>query len=126
MKERLKSVKIYLPCSAENAEVSGNLGRKTVCDGETIDLTEISRFDDNKGEISIICCGEEINVNVLKSENVKAMYIVSDDALSYGRNYVDAVKGRGVGASMTLISLDGSVIYDNALSEIKSRGKSLI
>ncbi len=63
-------------------------------------------------------------VNVIKSENICAIFLTSDDIDSYGRSYVDAMKGNSSTGSMRMLDESGNMIYDASLSQIKSRGNS--
>ena len=61
---------------------------------------------------------------VMQSANVPALYITSDDAADEGRDFVDASKSNETTAQMKLVDEDGTVIYDNALTQVKARGNT--
>ncbi|MGN0046302.1 MAG: CotH kinase family protein [Eggerthellaceae bacterium] len=63
-------------------------------------------------------------LNVRRSENIAGMYLTSDDPVTYGRGFVEAVKGNEASGSMTMVNADGSVVYDGDLKQIKGRGNS--
>ena len=54
------------------------------------------------------------------------MYLVSEDAVNKGREWVDssADKSNKAKGSMVMQSADGTLVYDGALSQIKGRGNS--
>ena len=64
------------------------------------------------------------SLRVMASANIGAIFLTSSDPTNYGRDYVEAVKGNSTTGSMVMLDENGGVIYDNTLSQIKSRGNS--
>ena len=62
-------------------------------------------------------------LHILRSANIGAMFMTSDPD-SGGRAYVEAVKGNSIKGALVMLDADGTVIYDDTLSQIKSRGNS--
>ena len=67
-----------------------------------------------------------MDVKILFSGNVSAMYLVSDDPVNKGRTWVEASpdKSNKATGSMVMQNADGTVVYDDALTQIKGRGNS--
>lgn len=127
---------LFLPANADPTALSisgtnlplrksGNLGSTT---DATFDLSAIATPDDSgiyalvltlDGDTSI-----EIKLNILVSEYLNSIFLTSSDPQYEGRDYVEAVKGNSTTGSMVMLSSDGSVLYDGALTQIKSRGNS--
>lgn len=96
----------------------------------TVDLTSLCSGSDNykltfKTSASA-GAAETREVTVVCSANVAAMYLVSEDAVNKGREWVDssADKSNKAKGSMVMQSADGTLVYDGALSQIKGRGNS--
>lgn len=68
----------------------------------------------------------EFSLKVMFSENIGAMFLISDDPVNQGRQWVEASadKSNKATGSMTLLNSDSSVVYDGALTQIKGRGNS--
>lgn len=67
---------------------------------------------------------EPMTIHVMKSQNISALYLISDDPVSQGREYVDASKSNETTAKMTMVAANGSIVYDGNLTQIKARGNS--
>ena len=69
--------------------------------------------------------GIQYTLNIMKSENIDSMFIVSDD-LSKGRDYIESDEAHNAKAkgSVALLKSDNTTIYDGELKEIKGRGNS--
>ena len=105
--------------------VKGNLGTAF---SFPVDLTALATpSDDGSYFISVSAsCGEQAlsyDLRILALQNIPAMFLSSTPGEG-GRAYVDAAKGNSVTGSMVMVDANGSVLYDNALSQIKSRGNS--
>ena len=105
--------------------VSGDLGTAS---SFPIDMTALAApSDDGSYHISVTAShGDQAlsyELQIMALRDIPAMFLSSspEDA---GRDYVDAAKGNSVTGSMVMVAADGSVIYDNTLSQIKSRGNS--
>lgn len=89
------------------------IGGEKVYSGDSITLPE-------KGGLSIgFEGGKTVNVQVLQSEKVPAMFI---NTVSGSLKQVNADKEYKEGGDMLLIREDGSVDYDSSLKQIKGRG----
>ena len=67
---------------------------------------------------------EEMPLYVMKSDNVSSLFITSDDPSNQGRDFVDDSKSNKTTAKMKLVSENGSVVYDGALTQVKARGNT--
>ena len=98
----------------------------TVTSGEPFDLTTL--YPDTPADglytFTLSRDSEDLTVKVMVSANIASMFITSDDPVTAGRDYVEKIKGNKATGQMTLLSTDGSVIYSDALSQIKGRGNS--
>lgn len=65
-----------------------------------------------------------IELFIMKSSSVSAVYLSSDDAQNKGREYVDASKSNKTTGTMLMMDKDGNSIYSGALTQIKARGNS--
>ncbi len=108
--------KLVLVFDAQTAIVNGTEIRS----GEAFDLTKICK--PANGEYTITISGEKLTI--MKSENVRAMFYVSDDPVNAGRPWVDAVKGNESEGNMSLVGTDGEVDYTDKVTELKGRGNS--
>ena len=65
-------------------------------------------------------------VRVMKSANIRTMYLVSKDPKKQGRSYIEASPYHTSEAegAMALIAADGDVVYNGKLDQIKGRGNS--
>lgn len=112
----------------ENTSITkvGDLGEAS---GDIIDLTSISsQNSDGSYTLKIVAScstlSKTLTVQVMCSENISSIFLTSSNPDSEGRDYVEAVKGNSTTGSMVMLDTDGSVIYNNTLSQIKSRGNS--
>lgn len=78
---------------------------------------------ENKYTVTVSVGEEEFNLTFMKSGNVRAMFIVSDNALQ-GRAWVDSAKGNEATGKLSIISADGETDYSGELTSIKGRGNS--
>ena len=111
---------LVLDFDGETAEVKGDKGSLTVESGTAFDLTAICT--PSGGEYSVTISGKKLIV--MKSENIRSLYYVSDDPVNAGRPWVDAVKGNEAEGKMSLVGADGEVDYTDKVTEIKARGNS--
>lgn len=120
----------YDTAAYKTLQISGSGQTVQVTSGESVDLSAICSADNAENRISI---GAEAPdgtpyialVTVMRSENLRSLYLVSDDPVNYGRAYVDASKSHedAKGAAL-LLDAAGSVDYDDALTQIKGRGNT--
>lgn len=68
----------------------------------------------------------EFTLTVVRSASVAAMYLVSSDPVNKGREWVESSpdKSNKATGAMVMQNADGSVVYDDALTQIKGRGNS--
>lgn len=106
--------------------ITGSKGTVTVSNNTSFDVTQIAdRNMDGKYEILVALpdC-QPMKLTIMKSENIPSMFITSNDPVSKGRNYVDAVKGNKGSGNMVLLGSSGAELYNGVLKEIKARGNS--
>jgi len=108
-------------------ELTGGKGtRLTLASGEKADLTVFP----GDGRTEAVCeyhIGDiSGTLTVLKSENIDAMFLVSDDPVNCGRSWVEASKDHSAKAkgSMTLLDPAGNTVYSGSLTQIKGRGNT--
>lgn len=127
---------LFLPASADltalslsgtdfNLRKTGNLGSTT---DSIFDLTSIAT-PDTSGAYSIVLTLDgdhsvRTTLKIMVSENLDSIFLTSSNPKQEGRDYVEAVKGNSTTGSMTMLSEDGTVLYDGDLTQIKSRGNS--
>ena len=122
------AVTLYLDIPDSAVVVArGETGSTQLTNGGTLDLTALCGSGYtltlqavNGSETS------EYRLNFLFSGNVSAMYLVSDDPANEGRTWVEssADKSNKATGSMVLQNADGTIVYDDALTQIKGRGNS--
>ena len=105
--------------------VSGN---KKMSSDTVLDLTELSSPDqENAYPLTVSISDGEIqrdySYRVLLGNSLDTIFLSSAEQ-SGGRYYVEKTKGNSVDASMQMVSLDGNIIYDGDLKQLKSRGNS--
>lgn len=103
--------------STEKASVS-------LISGQAFDLTALFDGEQDEYKVSLSANGEVTEFTIMKSANIRSMYIVSEDPVNYGRPWVDSVKGNEASGYISYVGTDGEVIYSNDLDEIKGRGNS--
>lgn len=104
----------------------------TVSNGESVDLTALfNDFSACNGEYKLKITastadnGEESAViTVMKSENLKSLFIVSEDPENKGRKWVDTSKSNKTKGEFVYLNADGTVCNADAITEIKGRGNS--
>ena len=103
--------------------VSGDKG--SIDAAEAFDLTDIATLNNGAYTVTVTTGDNQVSAKIMVSDKVGAIFLTSSDAENAGRSYVDAVKGNTATGSMLFMAADGStVIYDGALTQIKSRGNS--
>ena len=108
----------------DRVKLSGDAGNVILDNlSDTVNMTEIT--GDKGGCMMVQIDGlSAMPVYVMHSDNISSMYITSDDPANKGREFVDASKSNKATAQMRLISEDGTVIYDDAMSQLKARGNT--
>jgi hypothetical protein len=98
--------------------------------GSTIDLESGGFARDGDGAYRVFLRLSEgdspLLVQVMRSANVPAVFVTSDDPILKGRGYVESSADHSLKAkgSMVLAEADGTVTYDGGLTQIKGRGNS--
>lgn len=100
-----------------------------VAKGSTIKLSELlgSPIEGLKRLVLFGKDGREIQrLFIAISGNINAMFLKSDDPTSHGREWVESSPNHTNAAkgSLSMYAVDGGVIYDGKLSQIKGRGNS--
>lgn len=101
----------------------------TVRDGDTVDLTALCGTSD-RYQITIAAqqdlSSAVLSLTVVPTRGVGSMFLVSDDPQSAGRQWVEEspTKSNKATGSMVLTAGDGSILYNNTLTQIKGRGNS--
>lgn len=100
-----------------------------VTSGSSLDVSSLGvRVSENRYDISIRTLdGIDLPaLAVMKSSNIDSMFITSDDPVNYGREYIESSSDHTLQATgaMRLVKENGSVIYDEKLTQIKGRGNS--
>ena len=108
--------------------VTGDLGSARLRSGEPVDLTALC--GDGQYELTLEAKqGRTISQYALKlffADRIGTMYLRSDDPENEGRPWVESSpdKSNKAKGNMLLQNADGSVVYNDALTQIKGRGNS--
>ena len=100
--------------------------------GETFNLTAV--FDDfnaQNGEYPVTVSfvpktGKvtSVQIIIMKSANIKSLFLVSENPENKGREWVDTSKSNKAKGEMICLNADGSVFYEDEVTELKARGNS--
>lgn len=121
----LKSVPLY--CSEGTVELTGDNGvQLRLASGESADLTRFPGNGQTEARCAFRIGAHSGALTVFRSENLDAMFLVSDDPVNCGRSWVEASRKHTAKAkgAMTLLSPTGETVYSGALTQIKGRGNS--
>lgn len=108
--------------------VAGDLGSARIRSGEPVDLTALC--GDGQYELTLEAKqGRTISQYALRlffADRIGTMYLRSDDPENEGRPWVESSpdKSNKAKGNMLLQNADGSVVYNDALTQIKGRGNS--
>lgn len=138
------STYLFLPSSADltqiNLNIDGNYKSLIVAAdtyvkadiGAPVDITAL--FDDigaQNGEytVTITAVPETGSVfqqtlTIMKSENIRTLFLISDDPVEQGRTWVDTSKSNEAEGKMVYLNADGTVFHEDALTQLKARGNS--
>lgn len=127
----LTRVPLYLDILEPSATVTvvGDNGTMQISDGDYVDLLTLC----GEQEVYTLTLrvqtemqSEEMSLTLYPSANVDAMYLVSDDPVNKGREWVEAsvTKDNKATGAMVLQGADSTVVYDDLLTQIKGRGNS--
>lgn len=113
---------LFLPAHADRAQLS--LRVEGVGEVQCSELLET----DEEGVFLTSVLGEEgdalFELHVMQSENLRALYLFSDDPISHGREWLEDCprhENETTGA-MALIAADGDVDHVNEISKLRGRG----
>lgn len=108
--------------------VSGDLDSTRIKSGEQVDLTTLCSDGhyDLKLEVKSGGTISEYAVKLYFADQIAALYLLSDDPENEGRAWVESSpdKSNKATGNMILQNADGSVVYQDALTQIKGRGNS--
>lgn len=125
-----KAVPVYFTLSEKNAVVTatGSRGSVALKSGDTLDLTALCEGTDDTITLRARSGSmqAEKRVTFLRYDNVSTMFLVSDDPVNEGREWVESSEDKSNRAkgSMALLAADGESVYDGKLTQIKGRGNS--
>ena len=119
---------LFLPSSADLTELvlyfdgaEKTVNNTKITSGEAFDLTAAAKV--NAG-VYTLTFSDGTKLNIMKSDNVRALFYVSDDPVNAGRSWIDKEKGNEAEGKMSLVGTDGDVDYTDKVTEIKGRGNS--
>lgn len=112
-----------------NVTLSNSNGSIAVTSGVPFDMTKLVADNSIETEVTVsavTAAGTQIqSFSVMKSANVRSLFLTSSDPVNYGRAYVDQDKNnKKAKGSAVMLSSDGTVDYDGTLSQIKGRGNT--
>lgn len=125
-----KAVPVYFTLSEKNAVVTatGSRGSVALKSGDTLNLTALCEGTDDTITLRARSGSmqAEKRVTFLGYDNVSTMFLVSDDPVNEGREWVESSEDKSNRAkgSMALLAADGESVYDGKLTQIKGRGNS--
>ncbi len=129
------STYLFLPSSADlanlvltfdgtEATLTGANGSIAVTSGSAFDLTALFDAGTEEYAVKLTSSAGQAAFTVMKSANVRSMYLVSDDPVNQGRPWVDTAKTNEATGKMSFISATGDVDYSGTLTQIKGRGNA--
>lgn len=134
-KGRDGSTYLFLPSSADlknlvltfdgtDATLTGAKGSAAVTSGTAFDLTALFDAGTEEYAVKLTSSAGQAAFTVMKSANIRSMYLVSDDPVNQGRPWVDTAKTNEATGKMSFISATGEIDYSGTLTQIKGRGNS--
>jgi len=102
---------LFLPAFAE--------GCSFAMDGEAVELDAL------EGEAQVLRGGEAVlDVNVMRSENLRALFLLSDDPVNEGREFIDNCEKHEneTTGSMVLVGTDGVIDHSGRIRKLRGRG----
>lgn len=129
------STYLFLPSSADltnlvltfdgtDATLTGANDSIAVTSGAAFDLTALFDADTEEYAVTLTSSDGQAAFTVMKSANVRSMYLVSDDPVNEGRPWVDTAKTNEATGKMSLVGTAGTVDYSGTLTQLKGRGNS--
>lgn len=110
--------------------VAGDAGRSArVTSGQTVNIAALFAAVPADGRYAVTVTAENgatQSLTLLFSQNVAAVFVISDDPAAQGCAYVDGSWAHETCASGSLVMLreDGSAVYDGGLRQIRGRGNA--
>ena len=102
---------LFLPAFAE--------GCSFAMDGEAVELDAL------EGEAQVLRGGEAVlDVSVMRSENLRALFLLSDDPVNEGREFIDNCEKHEneTTGSMVLVGTDGVIDHSGRIRKLRGRG----
>ena len=120
--------KLVLMSDADNKEYAISAD-KTVSSAFGSETDILSLFNDVlslDGEYKVTITSGDFSkeIIIMKSENIKSLFLVSEDPVNKGRAWVDKSKDNKAKGNMAFVDADGRIINADAMTEIKARGNS--
>lgn len=127
----LNAVTLHYSLSVSGAllSVKGAKAASAAASGTPIDLISLCG-DESPYRLTVFasCDGQEtsMEVTLVPTNGIAAMYLVSEDPINEGREWVEAspTKDNKAKGTMLLVNETGKTVYDGALTQIKGRGNS--
>lgn len=127
----LEAVPLYFTVSDENAAVAA-VGAKAatgLSSGESLNLPALCGKTDRYQITLRAKLGSNISeqkLTFIQTEGVEAIFLVSDDPVNRGRQWVESSpdKSNKATGSMVMQAEDGTIVYAGDLTQIKGRGNS--
>ena len=110
--------------------VRGALCASALTSGDRVDLVSLcGAGDEYPITLTAVKTGEapvELKLTVVPTGDIASMLLVSDDPVNNGREWVESSpdKSNKATGALLMVGADGTVIYDNKLTQIKGRGNS--
>ena len=113
------SVKISVTGDLGSAKIKSGekINLNSLCSGEAYDIVLMSGKDETAAEYAL---------RIYFADQIGTMYLLSEDPANEGRVWVESSpdKSNKAEGNMLLQNADGSVVYNDALTQIKGRGNS--
>ncbi len=120
--------KLVLMSDAENKEYTLKAD-KTVTSTFGSETDILSLFNDVSalnGEYKVKLTSGDFSkeIIIMKSENIKSLFLVSEDPVNKGRAWIDTSKSNTAKGNIVFVDADGTIINADEMTEIKARGNS--
>lgn len=120
----LKNLVLYYDSANTGVAFSTESGSVSVKNGVPFDLTSLFTAETDEYVVTVTANGETSSLTIMKSANVRSMYLVSADPENKGREWVDTDKSNKAKGKMSLVNTSGELDYSNGIDEIKGRGNA--
>ncbi len=126
---------LFLPASASlermnlvfrggEATIANGTVTRQIKSGETFDLTRLFPGGTEEYTLTFVQRNRHIKFTVLRSENVRSLFITSADRENRGREWVEFSRENRAGGGAVLLRPDGTVTYAGDIKSIRGRGNS--